>query len=811
MIDHILGRPSAGWRRTQVLATCVIATLLLRNGGQSPPVAWLKGFNDRLERLPAWKIVCGTLTASYFMRHIFLLLFLQGPEPLVRMYTRSFYRATWILTALDAGFLTAMPIKPKILRDFLSVAFSVLYLFNAEAADSKVRRYRSMATVEMMRISWDKVDNPILRMATRRDRPWLRFRKDITLPRPSKPSTTSFPDVQLPPIAARFYYSGTEGQLKQCEDLIFLIPGGGFVCMPPRCHDNYVSQWAKQTNRPIVAINYGKAPQYPYPWALEECFDAYKTVIETNGACLGMSGWQGRNSDGSITTRQPIRIVMAGDSAGGNLAAGLILKLLDLADPDYPAPRGVVLIYPCLSFDMACWMQPDQLRMIRAESSKSLVDLAEAKNHLSRMSPLAVPNAPRKIDILTDKVDHTPSWYRWRPDDEPKKGIQIPSSLSMTSRMSYFTDRVIAPEVIRAMGLLYLGTSPSPPNFQEDYYLSPVVAPDDLLARFPQCYLLCGEKDPFVDDTVVFASRLRDSKTRAQRELRRTRGRVTRLRHDALWQHHQAMKENEVLPIAGENMTNSAHRSGTLPMNSNGRNSPEQLNDREDSDLMVSDDEELAMGSNDKRNETFGTDSSPPPSVLPSFAEVPQIGEETYSKHPFARNPNSAVRFKILAGMSHGIFQMGSILPEFTQAVKLTARWLEEMLVDESLDSCLPSAVETEITQTVANAMYKREDVAHDHSIGFYNATPAHPHNISTNISMHTQPSSSVPTSILRPSQHNGHPDTVPPRRVQLADSSSAPYSASGDRYSGNVVNGIRRPRSIRNLNEVSNHGVMVV
>jgi hypothetical protein len=54
-------------------------------------------------------------------------------------YTRNFYRATWVLTALDAGFLTAMKVRPAFLKDFLSLAFSIFYLFFSESADEKVR------------------------------------------------------------------------------------------------------------------------------------------------------------------------------------------------------------------------------------------------------------------------------------------------------------------------------------------------------------------------------------------------------------------------------------------------------------------------------------------------------------------------------------------------------------------------------------------------------------------------------------------------------------------------------------------------
>lgn len=53
-------------------------------------------------------------------------------------YSPSYYRATWINTGLDAGFATAMSIRPKWLNDIFSVLFSIYYIIYANEADEKV-------------------------------------------------------------------------------------------------------------------------------------------------------------------------------------------------------------------------------------------------------------------------------------------------------------------------------------------------------------------------------------------------------------------------------------------------------------------------------------------------------------------------------------------------------------------------------------------------------------------------------------------------------------------------------------------------
>lgn len=96
-----------------------------------------------------------------------------------------------------------------------------------------------------------------------------------------------------------------------------------------------------------------------------------------------------------------------------------------------------------------------------------------------------------------------------------RKKTTIGTRLTMTSRVGYFQDRIITPSMMRAMAILYVGPQQSP-DFQTDYYISPILSPPHLLAHFPPVYLICGERDPFVDDTVVFAGKLREAK-RARR------------------------------------------------------------------------------------------------------------------------------------------------------------------------------------------------------------------------------------------------------------------------------------------------------
>ncbi|KAI8330459.1 Alpha/Beta hydrolase protein [Chlamydoabsidia padenii] len=455
-----------------------------------------------------------------------------------------------------------MPLKPLWLRHICSFLFSFYYLVFADEAEEKVRRVRATMSVEQMRVSWEKVpNNPILSTFSKLMRPRFGIRRILQLDRPNYRQ-------HLPPIEVYFYYSGNPDTLAQHNTILLQFPGGGFVSMPPPCHEDYLAAWAKQTGLPICSVNYKKAPEYPYPWPIEECFDLYVTLIRDRGRSFGLSG------------DKDLNIIIAGDSAGGNVTAAVTLKILahnqqiknrhqsssstsgdallspsptfadtrhayraeePLFDTLIPVPCGLILIYAALDFEMSCWMTPDQLSLIRAESktqlfrSGSLETLWQTKDHFSHASPLSVVPDIKENSIwkrvLTNlnlykpakKIVPAATLEPLGPDERDlsirervsqraiDKHAWGSSRLAMTSRMSFFNDRIISPDMVRAMAILYLGPHANP-DFDSDYLLSPVVAPFELLAQFPKTFMMCGEKDPFVDDTVIFASRIRQAK-----------------------------------------------------------------------------------------------------------------------------------------------------------------------------------------------------------------------------------------------------------------------------------------------------------
>ncbi|CAK7219466.1 hypothetical protein SBRCBS47491_003853 [Sporothrix bragantina] len=602
MIDHVLGRPSIKSRRLQVLAVLAFWTTYFARGNKNGPPGTRTLSRVLSKRFTAWQIVLLTMLYLYAVRNFSTLVGLASPDPLTNMYDATFYRATWVLTALDAGFWTAMKIRTKWLRDIAGIAFSMYYLVAAEKADEKVRKVRGNLTVEHLRVSWNKGVTPYLHFLQGLTSPRL-TRWPPRLVRIPRPATSDYQDQ---PIMAWLYYDGSIDNLRSSgiNRVILDIPGGGFVAMDPRCNDERLFSWAVQTGLPVLSLDYKKAPEYPFPYALNECYDAYATLLNTRGRCIGLGA------------QTPVRVVVTGDSAGGNLATGMTLMLAQQSAPILPAeragsgpvpsektqwrlplPDGLVLTYPCMDVNIGNWMSDEQMALIQdrrtratnrnvlRRKTKQYSDIAGTPHESDDEGLMMTKAVPRKtrggesaadgnnsandeadedddefvksqskrartpkpayshVNIASYSRPHTPKTVT-TPTAEFKKKLELTSTapptdpntktregtasppgetkaptvsyhpeaistqLATASTISYFNDRVLTPEMMRAMIILYVGPH-NRPDFSQDYLLSPILAPDLLLAHFPKTYFLTGERDPLVDDTVIFAGRLR--------------------------------------------------------------------------------------------------------------------------------------------------------------------------------------------------------------------------------------------------------------------------------------------------------------
>jgi epsilon-lactone hydrolase len=104
---------------------------------------------------------------------------------------------------------------------------------------------------------------------------------------------------------------------------ILYFHGGAFCCCSSATHRGLLYRLVDMTGASILAVDYRRPPEHPYPTPVDDCLSAYLYILEKVG--------------------DPSRIILAGDSAGGNL----VLATLDrIINANLPIPRGGLLLSP---------------------------------------------------------------------------------------------------------------------------------------------------------------------------------------------------------------------------------------------------------------------------------------------------------------------------------------------------------------------------------------------------------------------------------------------------------------------------------
>lgn len=127
------------------------------------------------------------------------------------------------------------------------------------------------------------------------------------------------------PIDARIYTPKTDD--KKPLPVVVYFHGGGFVIADLDVYDATPRALAKGANAIVVSAEYRHAPENKFPAAHDDAFAAYQWVTK-NAVSFG---------------GDPKRIAVAGESAGGNLAANVAIMA---RDKGAPMPLHELLVYP---------------------------------------------------------------------------------------------------------------------------------------------------------------------------------------------------------------------------------------------------------------------------------------------------------------------------------------------------------------------------------------------------------------------------------------------------------------------------------
>lgn len=116
------------------------------------------------------------------------------------------------------------------------------------------------------------------------------------------------------------------GPLPTVGPTIIYVHGGGFVSCDTQTHEGIIRRLANASFCRVVAVEYRLAPKHPFPAAPDDVETVLRWALEGRGESRGIHGQ---------------KLVVAGDSAGGNIAAWLSQKYRDRI-------KAQILFYPLM-------------------------------------------------------------------------------------------------------------------------------------------------------------------------------------------------------------------------------------------------------------------------------------------------------------------------------------------------------------------------------------------------------------------------------------------------------------------------------
>ncbi|KAK6195612.1 hypothetical protein SNE40_001002 [Patella caerulea] len=268
-------------------------------------------------------------------------------------------------------------------------------------------------------------------------------------------------NVLLDGIQARVYRPINKDGLLPC----FIYYHGGGLVYSINIYDGVTAKIANDSDIVVISIEYRKIPEFPYPASIDDGYTATMYILN-NGQKLGVD---------------PTKISIGGDSAGGNMAAALALKLRD--NKVKAKIVGQVLIYPVLQ---TCDLHTPSYQL--------------GSNYLYNGRAFAAEVAVMYLGL--------PSHFKRFIKSENF------SSPELTKKCKRFVNHKYLPKEFIPQGYMGTDVTADPTNKDalmlgkklSDPYVCPLM--EEILADLPQTLIVTAELDHIRDDGVIYARRL---------------------------------------------------------------------------------------------------------------------------------------------------------------------------------------------------------------------------------------------------------------------------------------------------------------
>ena len=201
---------------------------------------------------------------------------------------------------------------------------------------------------------------------------------------------------QRPDLSERQHYSKLMSEVTSDATLLY-FHGGALYLMDPCTHRATTSHLAHLTNGRVLSVRYRLAPQNPFPAALFDALIAYLSLLYPP-------------QDSFHTLVPASHIVLAGDSAGGNLCLSLIQLLLQINRSTTKSINfhnhtiTLPLPLPAACSTMAAWLDITRsMPSITANARYDYLPPPISRERVSRFPNCeAWPTDPPRGDLYTD-------------------------------------------------------------------------------------------------------------------------------------------------------------------------------------------------------------------------------------------------------------------------------------------------------------------------------------------------------------------------------------------------------------------------
>ena len=222
--------------------------------------------------------------------------------------------------------------------------------------------------------------------------------------RASQPSRYTDYAVRTEEIPLEGYSLKTVRPQNAAHSLPALVyfPGGGWVLGGSDTHARIVCELALRVQCSVIVVDYARAPESPYPAAKHQCISALKYVHDHASAL-------------NIDTE---RIAIAGDSAGGNLAAAVALEaakrnislrlqalICPVVDSDFDTP-SYLDFGSNMNLDRSAmqWFWKHYVPSPQRRKESGASPLRASVDQISNLAPAILVTA--ECDVLRDEAEH---------------------------------------------------------------------------------------------------------------------------------------------------------------------------------------------------------------------------------------------------------------------------------------------------------------------------------------------------------------------------------------------------------------------